>query len=326
MNPAFIVVIVVAVLVVVLLVRTVRVVPQATAGVVERFGRYHRTLSAGYNIVVPFVDRLRPLIDLREQVVSFPPQSVSTSDHLVVSIDTVMYYRVTDAKAATYEVANFITAIEQLTVTRLRDVVGRMDLDRALGAREEITSAIHSAVDEKSRSWGIQVNRVEVRSIDPPPSIQDAMERERRADRESRAAISSAEGEKQSAVRSAEGEKQAAILRAEGDAEAQAVRARGQSESITTLVQAIHREDPDNRLLAYQYIQMLPQIAQGASNKLWIVPSEMGKALEGLASVFEAADGARGGGGSTGATTGGATRDRTRERRPGSDQGPSGKT
>lgn len=286
MNPAFIVLIVVAVLVVVLLIRTIRVVPQATAGIVERFGRYHRTLPAGHNIVVPFIDRLRPLIDLREQVVSFPPQPVSTEDNLVVSIDTVMYYQVTDAKAATYEVANFITAIEQLTVTRLRDVIGGMPLDRALSSRESINGEIHGIIDEKTRDWGIAVKRVEVKSIDPPPSIQEAMEQETRADRDKRAALSAAEGEKEAAIRSAEGEKQAAILRAEGDAQAQAVRAQGQSDAISTLVQVIHQEDPDNRLLAYQYIQMLPQLAEGSSNKVWIVPSEMGRALEGIGEVL----------------------------------------
>lgn len=291
MNPVLIVVIVIAVLVIVLLARTIRVVPQSTAGIVERFGRYHRTLSSGHNVVVPLIDRLRPLVDLREQVISFPPQPVTTSDNLVVSIDTVMYYLVVDAKAATYEVANFITAIEQLTVTRLRDVIGRMDLDHALTSREEINGQIREAIDEKAKTWGLQVKHVEVKSIDPPSSIQEAMEKETRADRDKRAAISAADGEKQSAIRSAEGEKQAAILRAQGDAESQAIRARGQSEAISTLVQAIHQENPDNRLLAYQYIQMLPQIAEGSSNKVWIVPSGMGKALEGLGSLFDGEDG-----------------------------------
>lgn len=291
MNPALIVVIVIAVLGVVLLVRTIRVVPQSTAGIVERFGRYHRTLPAGHNVVVPFIDRLRPLLDLREQVISFPPQPVTTSDHLVVSVDVVMYYQVVDPKAATYEVANFITAIEQLTMTRLREVIGAMDLDRALGSREETNEQIRAAIDEKVKTWGVQVNNVDIKSIDAPPSIQESMENEMRADRDKRAAINAAEGDKQSAIRSAEGEKQAAILRAEGDAESQAVRARGQADAISTLVQAIHQENPDNRLLAYQYIQMLPQIAEGSSNKLWIVPSGMGRALEGIGSLFDGPDG-----------------------------------
>lgn len=293
MNPALIVLIVAAALLGVLFVRTIRVVPQATAGIVERFGRYHRTLSAGYNVLVPFIDRLRPLVDLREQVISFPPQPVPTSDNLVVNVDTVVYYQVIDAKAATYEVANFITAIEQLTVTRLRDVIGGMQVDRALESRTDINGQLRDAVAERAAPWGIQINNVEIKSIDSPPAIQEAMEKEMQADRDKRAALNAAEGEKQAAIRTAEGEKQAALLRAEGEAEAQAVRSRGQAEAISTLVQAIHQENPDNRLLAYQYLQLLPQIAQGSANKLWIVPAEMGKALEGLGNVFDAADGTR---------------------------------
>lgn len=287
MNPALIVVIVVAVLLAVLLARTVRTVPQATAGIVERFGRYHRSLRPGMNLVVPFVDRLRPLIDLREQVIGFPPQPVTTSDNLIATIDVVMYYQVVDAKLATYEVANFITAIEQLTMTRLREIIGSMDLERALGSREQANARIRAVVDEKVDTWGVKVNNLEIKSIESPPAIQEAMEKEMRAERDKQAALNAAEGEKQSVIAAAEGEKQAAVLRAEGDAEAQAVRARGQSNAISTLVRAINKENPDNRLLAYQYIQMLPQIADGSSNKVWIVPSDMGKALGGLGGLFD---------------------------------------
>ena len=278
-------------------VKTIRVVPQAMAGIVERFGRYHRTLQAGLNIVVPMVDRLRPLIDLREQVVSFPPQPVITKDNLVVSIDTVIYFQVTDAKAATYEVANFITAVEQLTVTTLRNVVGGMDLENTLTSRDQINDELRRELDEATGKWGIRVGRVELKAIEPPPSIQDSMEKQMRAERDKRAAILTAEGSKQSAILTAEGEKQAAVLKATGeaeaavvranaDAQAQAVRARGQAEAITTVFRAIHEGNPDRELLAYQYLQTLPQIAQGNSNKLWIVPSEVGKALEGLGGLF----------------------------------------
>lgn len=291
MNPAIIVVIVVVALVIVLLIRTIRVIPQSTAGIVERFGRYHRTLGPGHNVVVPFIDRLRPLLDLREQVISFPPQPVTTSDNLVVTIDIVMYYQVVDAKAATYEVANFITSIEQLTMTRLHEVIGAMDLEHALQAREETNQQIRTVIEEKVQDWGVRAKNVEIKSIDSPPAIQESMEKEVRADRDKRAALNQAEGEKQAAIRAAEGAKQAAVLRAEGDAESQAVRARGQADAISTLVQAIHQEDPDNRLLAYQYIQMLPQIAEGSSNKVWIVPSGMGKALESLGSLFDSEQG-----------------------------------
>jgi regulator of protease activity HflC (stomatin/prohibitin superfamily) len=287
-------------LVVAAVIKSVRIVPQATAGIVERFGRYHRTLHAGLNIVTPFVDRLRPLIDLREQVVSFPPQPVITRDNLVVGIDTVIYFQVTDPRAATYEVANYITAVEQLTVTTLRNVVGGLDLEHTLTSRDQINSELRKELDEATGKWGIRVGRVELKAIEPPGSIQDSMEKQMRADRDKRAAILSAEGSKQSAILTAEGERQAAVLkargeseatvlRAEADARAQAARARGQAEAISTVFRAIHEGNPDQRLLAYQYMQMLPQIAQGDANKVWIVPSEIGKALEGIGGFFNPA-------------------------------------
>jgi regulator of protease activity HflC (stomatin/prohibitin superfamily) len=294
---ATVLLVVLVALVVLVVVRSVRIIPQARAGIVERFGRYHRTLNAGLNMVTPFVDRLRPLIDLREQVVSFPPQPVITRDNLVVGIDTVIYFQVTDPKAATYEVANYITAVEQLTVTTLRNVVGGMDLETALTSRDQINSELRRELDEATGKWGIRVGRVELKAIEPPSSIQDSMEKQMRADRDKRAAILSAEGNKQSAILNAEGERQAAVLkargeseaavlRAEAEAKAQAARARGQAEAITTVFRAIHEGNPDQRLLAYQYMQMLPQIAQGDANKVWIVPSEIGKALEGIGGLI----------------------------------------
>ena len=308
MGPDAIALIIVAIFVLLVIGRTVRIVPQARAGIVERFGRYHKTLTPGLNLVYPFVDRLRPMLDLREQVISFPPQPVITEDNLVVGIDTVLYFQVTDARAATYEIANYIQAIEQLTVTTLRNVAGGMDLEKTLTSREEINSQLRVVLDEATGKWGIKVNRVELKSIDPPASIKDSMEKQMRADRDKRAAILTAEGFKQSQILTAEGEKQSAILKAEGqaqaavtqataDAKAQALRAEGQAKAIGTVFQAIHEGKPDAELLAYQYLQMLPQIAQGTANKLWIVPSEMGKALEGLGSIV----GGLTGGGSNGA-------------------------
>ena len=211
--------------VIVLLAKTVRIVPQARAGIVERFGRYKRTLTAGLNIVVPFIDRVRNLIDLREQVVPFPPQPVITQDNLVVNIDTVIYFQVTDPVAATYEIANYIQAIEQLTMTTLRNIVGGMDLEGTLTCREEINAGLRGVLDEATGKWGIRVNRVELKAIDPPTSIQDSMEKQMRADRDKRAAILTAEGQRQSAILTAEGEKQSAILRAEGERESQILRA-----------------------------------------------------------------------------------------------------
>jgi regulator of protease activity HflC (stomatin/prohibitin superfamily) len=274
-----IVLIVVALLVVIVLFRAVRIVPQARAGIVERLGRYQRTLDPGLSLVIPFVDRLLPLVDLREQVVSFPPQPVITEDNLVVSIDTVVYYQVTDAKAATYEIADYIMGIEQLTVTTLRNVIGGMSLEDTLTSRDQINAQLRVVLDEATGKWGIRVNRVELKAIDPPGTIQEAMEKQMRAERDRRATILTAEGVKQSQILTAEGEKQGAILRAEGERESQILRAEGQAQAIETVFQAIHDGNPDPELLAYQYLQVLPQIAQGDSNKVWIIPSEFAQAL-----------------------------------------------
>jgi regulator of protease activity HflC (stomatin/prohibitin superfamily) len=279
MTVALIVLLAVAFFVILTLWRTVRIVPQAEAGIVERLGRYHATLNAGISLVIPFVDRLRPLIDLREQVVSFPPQPVITEDNLVVNIDTVLYFQITDPKAATYEVADYIKAIEQLTVTTLRNVIGGMQLEETLTSRDQINAQLRGVLDEATGKWGIRVNRVELKAIDPPGTIKDAMEKQMRADRDKRAAILTAEGVKQSQILTAEGEKQSAILRAEGRRQALVLEAEGQSKAIDTVFRAIHEGDADPKLLAYQYLQMLPQIAQGESNKVWIIPSEFTQAL-----------------------------------------------
>jgi regulator of protease activity HflC (stomatin/prohibitin superfamily) len=279
-----------ALVVLIVLAKAIRIVPQARAGIVERLGRYHRTLEAGLALVVPFVDRVRPLIDLREQVVSFPPQPVITEDNLVVNIDTVIYFQVTDPKAASYEIADYIAAIEQLTVTTLRNVIGGMTLEDTLTSRDKISGALRVALDEATGKWGVRVNRVELKAVDPPASIQDAMEKQMRAERDRRAAILTAEGVKQSQILTAEGEKQSAILRAEGQRESQILTAEGQSKAIETVFEAIHRGDADPKLLAYQYLQVLPQIAQGESNKVWIIPSEVTQALANLGNVLPQGD------------------------------------
>src|SRR5436189_1823723 len=276
---ALIVLLVVAVFVLIVLARTIRIIPQARAGVVERLGRYSRTLNPGLTIVVPFVDRVRDMVDLREQVVSFAPQPVITEDNLVVEIDTVIYFQVTDPKAATYEIANYIQGIEQLTVTTLRNVIGGMALEKTLTSRDEMNNQLRGVLDEATGKWGIRVNRVELKAIDPPGSIKDSMEKQMRADREKRAAILEAEGQKQAAILTAEGEKQAAVLRAQGQREATILEAEGQAKAIDTVFKAIHEGNPDPQLLAYQYVQALPLIAQGESNKVWIVPAEFQRAL-----------------------------------------------
>ena len=282
----FLFLVVVAIFALTILFRSIRIIPQANAGVVERLGRYHKTLMPGLNILVPFIDRLRPLIDMREQVVSFPPQPVITEDNLVVSIDTVVYFQVTDARAATYEIANYLGAVEQLTTTTLRNVVGSLNLEEALTSRDNINSKLRVVLDESTGKWGVRVGRVELKAIDPPISIQDAMEKQMRAERDKRAQILTAEGTKQSAILQAEGSRQAAILSAEGDARAQVLRAEGEAQAISTVFGAIHAGDPDSKLLAYQYLQMLPKIAEGDSNKLWIIPTELTEALKGITSGF----------------------------------------
>src|ERR671915_97595 len=272
---ALIVLIVIAAVVLITISRGVRIIPQARAGIVERLGRYHRTLDAGLALVVPYVDRVKPLIDLREQVVSFPPQPVITEDNLVINIDTVIYFQVTDARAASYEIADYIAAIEQLVITTLRNVIGGMTLEDTLTSRDKISAALRTVLDEATGKWGIRVNRVELKAIDPPGSIQEAMEKQMRAERDRRAAILTAEGEKQSAILRAEGQREAQILEAEGEARA-----------IETVFDAIHRGDADPKLLAYQYLQTLPQIADGEASKVWIIPSEITQALSNIGAVI----------------------------------------
>ena len=359
-----VIIFVIVIFVIVVLAKSIRIIPQAYSGIVERLGRYHKTLSPGLNILipfidrlrplvdmretvvsfppqpvitednlvvsidtvvyfqvtdaraatyeianyiqaveqlttttlrnvvgglnllVPFIDRLRPLVDLRETVVSFPPQPVITEDNLVVSIDTVVYFQVTDARAATYEIANYIGAVEQLTTTTLRNVVGGLNLEEALTSRDNINGQLRVVLDEATGKWGIRVGRVELKAIDPPHSIQDSMEKQMRAERDRRALILTAEGTKQSAILTAEGARQAAILEAEGDAKAAVLRAQGEAEAILTVFDAIHKGDADPKLLGYQYLQMLPQIAEGPANKLWIIPSELTEALKGIGTAF----------------------------------------
>ena len=244
-------------------VSSIRIIPQASAGVVERLGKYHKTLEPGLNLIFPGVDRLRPLVDLRERVVSFPPQPVITEDNLVVSIDTVIYFQVTNPKSATYEIENYIQGIEQLVVTTLRNSVGGLDLEKALTSRDHINAILRGVLDEATSKWGVRVNRVEIKAIEPPPSVQESMEKQMRADRDKRAAILTAEGEKQSQILRAEGNKQADILRAEGEARAAVINAEGEATAIATVFNAIHQANPDDKVLAYKYLEQLPAIANG---------------------------------------------------------------
>jgi regulator of protease activity HflC (stomatin/prohibitin superfamily) len=299
---------IIVLLVLIVVFRSVKVIPQAQAAVIERLGRYHKTSAAGLVWLAPFLDRIRARIDLREQVVSFPPQPVITEDNLTVSIDTVVYFQVTDPRAAVYEIANYIVAVEQLTTTTLRNVVGGMTLEQTLTSRDAINGQLRGVLDEATGKWGIRVARVELKSIDPPPSIQEAMEKQMRADRDKRAVILNAEGQRESSIKTAEGQKQAAvlsaegakqaailaaegerqsrILRAQGERAARYLQAQGQAKAIEKVFAAVKAGRPTPELLAYQYLQTLPQMAQGDANKVWMIPSDFSKSLEGFARML----------------------------------------
>ncbi len=289
-NGAAIALAAIAIFVLVTLIAAVKIVPQARAGIVERLGRYHRTLQPGLALLIPFVDRVLPQIDLREQVVTFPPQAVITEDNVNVNIDTVVYYTIVDPKAVTYEVAQPIRAIEQLTITTLRNVIGSLDLEEALTSRDSINAQLRTVLDEATGKWGIRVNRIELKAIDPPPTIQEAMEKQMRAERDKRAAILTAEGSKASQILVADGDKQSSILRAQGakeatildaqgDREAQALRAEGEAMGISTVFESLHKGEVDEGILSYLYLEMLPQLAAGEANKLFVIPQEFTEAL-----------------------------------------------
>ncbi|PKQ32861.1 MAG: SPFH/Band 7/PHB domain protein [Actinobacteria bacterium HGW-Actinobacteria-2] len=289
--------------VVTILVRSVRVIRQQQVGVVERLGKFRRTLDPGPHLLVPVIDTVRYTMDMREAVVPFPPQAVITEDNLMVSIDSVIYFQVVDPVRAAYEAQNYIQAIEQLTMTTLRNIIGGLDLEQTLTSREEINQKLRAVLDEATGKWGIKVNRVELRSIEPPATIRDAMEKGARAERDKRAAILLAEGQRQSQILSASGDRESAILRAQGeresavlraqaDRQASILRAEGEAQAISTTFNAIHAGRPTQSLLAYQYLRMLPNLARGESNKMWIIPSELNDALKGLGTMAASAKGA----------------------------------
>ena len=287
MSLVILILLVVVVLAAVIaLVKAVRIIPQSRAGIVERLGKYQATLNPGLHFLIPFIDRLLPLIDLREQVVPFPAQSVITEDNLVVGIDTVVYFQVTDPRAATYEITNYIQAVDELTSATLRNVVGGLNLEETLTSRDKINAELRGVLDSTTGRWGIRISRVDIKEITPPPSIQDSMEKQMRAERDRRAAILTAEGEKQSQILTAEGSRQASVLSAEGDAKAAILRADGEAQAIAKVFDSIHRAKPTQKLLAYQYIQTLPKVAEGSANKVWMIPAELSTALRGVGSYL----------------------------------------
>jgi regulator of protease activity HflC (stomatin/prohibitin superfamily) len=288
--------------------KSVALIPQAEAAVIERLGRYSRTVSGQLTLLVPFIDRIRARVDLRERVVSFPPQPVITEDNLTVSIDTVVYFQVTVPQAAVYEISNYIVGVEQLTTTTLRNVVGGMTLEQTLTSRDQINGQLRGVLDEATGRWGLRVARVELKAIDPPPSIQASMEKQMKADREKRAMILTAEGMRESSIKEAEGQKQAQILaaegakqaailaaeadrqsrmlRAQGERAATYLQAQGQAKAIEKTFAAIKAGRPTPEMLAYQYLQTLPQMARGDANKVWVVPSDFSAALQGFSKLL----------------------------------------
>ena len=293
--------IIIALVVIIILMRSVRVIRQQQVAVVERLGKFHRTMDSGPHLLVPFIDRVRYILDMREAVVPFPPQGVITEDNLMVNIDSVIYYQIIDPVRAAYEAQNYIQAIEQLTQTTLRNIIGGLDLEQTLTSREDINQKLRSVLDEATGKWGIKVNRVELRSIEPPATIRDAMEKGARAERDKRAAILIAEGQRQSQILSASGDRESAILRAQGeresavlraqaDRQASMLRAEGEAQAISTTFSAIHAGRPNKSLLAYQYLRMLPNLARGDANKVWIIPSELNDALKGIGSLAGGGD------------------------------------
>ena len=285
-----------AIVAVLLLAMTLKIIRQQRVAIVERLGKYRRSLAPGPHLVIPVIDRIAYMMDMREEVIPFPPQGVITEDNLMVSIDSVIYFQIVDPVRAAYEAQNYQDAIEQLTMTTLRNIIGGMDLEAALTSREEINQKLRMVLDEATGKWGIKVNRVELRAIDPPPTIRDAMEKGARAEREKRAQILLAEGKRQSqileaggdresSILRAQGEREAAVLKAQADRQAAMLRSEGEAQAITTVFNAIHAGEPNQALLAYQYMQMLPNLAQGDSNKVWVIPSELNDALKGLGQV-----------------------------------------
>jgi len=300
---AVVVIVIIALTVLALGVRTVRIIPQARVGIIQRLGNYHRAAESGVVVVIPFIDRMLPLLDMREQVVSFPPQPVITSDNVTINVTSVIYYQVIDPKSAMYQVANLLAAMEQLTQTTLRNVMGGLSLDAALTSRDQVNSQLRLVLDEVTEKWGVRVNRVELKDIAPPKDIQIAMEKQMQAERQKRAAILTAEGEAQSTVLRAQGNKQSLVLQSEGQKQAAILKAEGDAQALVTVqsAQAVNNSNPTNEAMAYQYLQMLPRLADNPANKVLVVPSDMA-GLAGLATTLgnlgTTADGASGNGAS----------------------------
>ncbi|MGN1208409.1 MAG: SPFH domain-containing protein [Christensenellales bacterium] len=293
MSAFLIVLIVLAVVTFLILVLSIKIVKQSDAIVVERLGKYHKTLTTGIHMIVPFFDRVLPVISLKEKVADFPPQPIITKDNVTMQIDTVVYYQITDPKLYAYGVERPVNAIENLTATTLRNIVGELELDETLTSRDTVNAKMREILDEATDPWGIKINRVELKNIDPPKAIREAMEKQMRAERERRETILLAEGEKQSKILRAEGEKQAQILKAQADKEANILRAEGEREALiaeadgkSEAIKKIVQASPNAAYVTLQGYEALKELGKGESTKI-IVPSELANVSGVLTAVAE---------------------------------------
>ena len=278
-------------------IKSIKIVRQAEVYIIERLGRFHKIADAGLTIIIPFVDHVRSVVSLKEQTLDVPPQGVITEDNVTMTIDTVVFYQITDPAKAVYEIQSLRRGIEYLAITTIRDIVGKMDLDSTFSSRDLINNQLRVLLNEATSKWGCKVNRVEVKDITPPADIRDAMEKQMNAERNKRAAILQAEGEKQAAITLAEGQKQAAILQAEADKEAQIRRAAGEAEAIREVAvakaqeiqmiyESIKKSNPDDKLIQLKSLEALQEIAIGDANKVFI-PFEATNALSSLGALKE---------------------------------------
>ena len=277
--------------------KTIKIVRQSEVYIIERLGRFHKVAEAGLTIIVPFIDRVRSVVSLKQQTMDIPPQGVITSDNVTITIDTVVFYKITDPAKAVYEIQSLKKGIEYLAITTIRDIVGKMELDETFSSRDLINDKLRVILDEATDAWGCKIDRVEIKDITPPADIRDAMEKQMNAERNKRALVLQAEGERQSAITLAEGRKQAAILDAEADREARIKRAAGEAEAIKEVANAKAREiqmvydaikqaDPDEKLVQIKSLEALQEVAKGEANKIFI-PFEATSALSSLGAVKE---------------------------------------
>ena len=283
------------VLIVVLLIKSIKVVRQSEVYIIERLGKFHKAADAGLTIIIPFIDTVRSIVSLKQQTMDVQPQEVITSDNVTITIDTVVFYKVIDPAKAVYEIQSLKKGIEYLSITTIRDIVGKMELDETFSSRDSINTKLKSILDEATYQWGCRVDRVEIKDITPPPDIKDAMEKQMNAGRNKRALILQAEGERQSAITLAEGRKEAAILDAEADREAKIRRATGEADAIKQVAaakakeiqmvyDAIRESNPDDKLVQLKSLEALQEVAKGEANKIFI-PFEATSALGSLGAI-----------------------------------------